>query len=227
MYRHKMVTAGQVWPVTHNLPGLIKNRNSSDKSALLLHPPIKIATRWSGCLPPRILMVCAVNAQTCVNCYKKLNIGNDSYTYYTSVYLALTRRNVNICNRSDKSDLFGHPPIKIATRWGGCLPPPRILTVCAVNAQTCLNCYKYLQKYLAFCCYPHAMPVHQAMGLGRRVGRRGKRILLQAGHPCRADGSLRMYTCKTGNFSKTPLHSKLQKTRKTRCAQTVRVFLQE
>ena len=24
---------------------------------------------------------------------------------------------------------------------GGCLLPPRFLTVCAVNAQTCLNCY--------------------------------------------------------------------------------------
>ena len=45
--------------------------NSSDKSELLLHPPIKIAARWGGCSPPaRFLTVCAFIAQTCLYCYE-------------------------------------------------------------------------------------------------------------------------------------------------------------
>ncbi|ERI71757.1 hypothetical protein HMPREF1548_01063 [Clostridium sp. KLE 1755] len=33
-----------------------------------------------------------------------------------------------------------HSPVTVG--MGGCLLPPRFLTVCAVNAQTCLNCYR-------------------------------------------------------------------------------------
>ncbi len=32
-------------------------------------------------------------------------------------------------------------PLKIASRWAGCLPALLLHTVSAVNAQTCLNCY--------------------------------------------------------------------------------------
>ncbi len=39
-------------------------------------------------------------------------------------------------NSSDKSELYLHPPVKY-----GCSLPPHFLTVCAVNAQACLNCY--------------------------------------------------------------------------------------
>ncbi len=31
--------------------------------------------------------------------------------------------------------------IKIAAQWSGCLLPLRFLTVCSVDAQTCLDCY--------------------------------------------------------------------------------------
>ncbi len=39
--------------------------------------------------------------------------------------------------------------------------------------------------------------------------------------------SMRMFTCKTGNFTKTPFHSKQPESAETRCAQTVRVFRSE
>ena len=31
---------------------------------------------------------------------------------------------------------------------GGCLLPPRFLTVCAMNAQTCLNCYQIMNLWI-------------------------------------------------------------------------------
>lgn len=42
-------------------------------------------------------------------------------------------------NSSDKSELLLPPANEIAARWAGGLLPPRFLTVCAVNAQICLN----------------------------------------------------------------------------------------
>ena len=49
-----------------------KNGNSSDALTVTRIQPIKIALRWAGCvLYPLFHAVCAVNAQTCLNCYKK------------------------------------------------------------------------------------------------------------------------------------------------------------
>ncbi len=39
------------------------------------------------------------------------------------------------------AELLRHPDIPIASRWAGCFLPIRFRTVCAVNAQTWLNCY--------------------------------------------------------------------------------------
>ncbi|HIY59508.1 MAG TPA: hypothetical protein H9831_02335, partial [Candidatus Eisenbergiella pullistercoris] len=39
------------------------------------------------------------------------------------------------------AELLRHPAIPIASRWAGCFLPIRFRTVCAVNAQTWLNCY--------------------------------------------------------------------------------------
>ncbi len=58
---------------------------------------------------------------------------------------AAGRDKLTSCNSSAGSELLLHSPMKIASRWGECLLPVRFLTVCAVNAQTWLNCYHFVR----------------------------------------------------------------------------------